>query len=1056
MKSLARWSVENRVPVNLLMVLLVVGGLMSFVSIHREVFPLFALRYVIVSTSYYGVTPGELEQLVTIPIENAVAEVDDLREIHSFTTEGLSVVIVELEESVDNVTVAAQDVESAVDAIPSLPADIEDPVVTELKLEFPVIDVAVAGTAPEDVKREIAKPLKRRIERIDGVSSVVATGLREREIWVEIDPDRLYALNVPLDLVLSRVRQRLVNVPGGTLRTERGEVLLRTSGTTADAEALEAIVIRTTADGHQVRLSDIGRARLTFEEATTTARANGYSAINLHVVKQPTGDTVHIARELKAIVAEYEATAPAGVEFFLLNDGSTWIANRLRTMYQSGLWGLALVLLVLNLFLSPRVAAMTAFGLPLAISGGLILLFLSGGSLNMLSLFAFIMVLGILVDDAIIIAENSYRYMQRGIEPIEATIRGTKEVTLPVVAGVTTTIAAFLPLLLTSGVMGEFLAIVPIVAVACLVASLAEALIILPSHLADFSRSTVDAPERRSTPAWFRRVRRVYGNTVSAAVRHRYVTLLVILVAALGAAILASSMKFIFMDESAAVEFLINVKTPPESALEDTEEVIRQVEQIALEYPPEDVKSVTSLVGTWPFSNRRTEYGPNLGQVIVSPPESKVYTERGMEIFRELRSRMQSEVIGAESIELEKESHGPPVGRPVHVQILGEDLDVLQNIAAEIKSYLASVEGVYDISDSFVEGKDEIRIETDEDRAALYGLSVESIGRTVRTAMDGTVVTSVQEGDEDIDVRVIYLPDDRRTVADIETLRISTPQGELVPFGNVASLRRTRGYGQIDRESRERAVSVSANVDDEIITSVEANSLLADEFADLSDRYPGYYLDFAGEAEETEESMRSLSQAFLVALLVIYGILGAIFKSFSQPFVVMFAIPFSLIGVVLGFFILNEPLTFMALFGVIALGGIVVNDSLLLVHFINQKRARGVPMARAVVTSAKRRFRPVMLTTLSTMAGVLPLALFGTGQAAWLAPMAKAILWGLAFSTTLTLLLVPALYLINEDLWRWIRRRLGLAENERPAGGSLQPADTTGSVQAPASRDASV
>ncbi|MFQ5743220.1 MAG: efflux RND transporter permease subunit [Acidobacteriota bacterium] len=1036
MKGIARWSVENRVPVNLLMVVFVVGGLIAFNGIHREVFPLFALRLVTITTSYPGVSPAELEQLVTIPVENAVAEVDGVTEVRSSTTEGLSVVIAELEDDIDNLAAATQDIESAVDAITTMPPDAEDPRVAQVKLEFPVIDVAVSGTAAETERRAAAKLLKRRLERIQGISSVAATGLREREIWVEIDPNRLYGLNLSLDLVLARLRQRLVNVPAGSLKTERGEVLLRTSGTTTDAERLESITIRTAADGHHIRLSDIGTVTSTFEEARTVARANGYPAINLHVVKQGNGDTIQIVKEVRALIEELKPAVADGVELFLINDGSVWIANRLRTMYQSGLWGLALVLLVLNVFLNPRIAAMTAFGLPLAVSGGLIVLYISGGSLNMLSLFAFILVLGILVDDAIVISENSYRYMQHGMEPARATILGTKEVALPVIAGVTTTIAAFLPLLMTSGVMGEFLKIVPIVAVACLTGSLTEALVILPSHLADFTRGTGDTVEHHRTPRWFRRLRRVYNHTVASAVRYRYVTLMLILLVAAGAAILTSRMRFVFLDDSAATRFEISVKTPPSNALEDTEEVIQQAERIALAFPTNEIKSVVSSVGTLQ-KNQRAEFGPYLGQINVELADFDLLPRDGTSIFRDMREQLQ-QVTGAESIELERQTGGPPVGRPVYVQILGEDLGVLQKIAGEIKEFLAGVPGIHDISDSFVEGKDEIRVETDESRAGLYGLSVDSIGRTVRTAMDGTVVATVQEEDEDIDVRVRYQPRYRRTLADIATLRISTAAGELIPFGNAAELRRTRGLGRIDREGRERVIAVSADVDAAMITSVAANAMVARKFADIGEHYPGYSLDFGGEAEETAESLQSLSRAFIVAMLVIYSILGGMFKSFSQPMVVLFAIPFSLIGVILGFFLSGTPLSFMALFGVIALAGVVVNDSLLLVHFINGARRSGVPLVRAVAISAKRRFRPVILTSLTTIAGVLPLSLVSTGQAAFLAPMATAIVWGLAFSTFLTLLLVPSLYLINEDILKGLRRLFGGAPH--PSGGKTHAA----------------
>jgi len=462
---------------------------------------------------------------------------------------------------------------------------------------------------------------------------------------------------------------------------------------------------------------------------------------------------------------------------------------------------------------------------------------------------------------------------------------------------------------------------------------------------------------------------------------------------------------------------------------------------------------VVSRVGTQPSQNDRNSFGPDLGQVTGSLGESGGRERTGDEICEDLRSRV-GEVVGAESLELERQQGGPPVGRPVYVQVLGEDLETLRRIADEISGYIAAIEGVHDVTDSFNEGKDEVRVEIDEDRAALYGLSVQSIGRTVRTAMDGTVVATVQEEDEDIDVRVRYLPRHRRTLAEIASLRIASPDGRLIPFGNVAELRHTAGYGTIDRVGRERVIAVSADVDDEVITSVEANSRIAAYFSDLTERYPGYHLEFGGEAEETQESLESLSQAFLVAFLVIYAILGTIFRSFSQPLVVLFAIPFSLVGVVLGFFVMGEPLSFMSLFGLIALAGIVVNDSLLLVSFINNSRARGAGAAYAVAINAKRRFRPVMLTSLSTIAGVLPLSLASTGQAAFLAPMAMAIVWGLAFSTGLTLLLVPALYMINLDIQRGLRRLIGGASTaEDPQ--DRQPDPEAGDVMgAPATRGA--
>jgi len=1023
MKSIARWSIDNRVPVNIIMVMLIVGGILAFRSTHREVFPLFDTKLVIVTTPYFGVAPAELEQLVTIPIENAVAEVPDVKEIRSTTTEGLSTVLVEFEEYIDSVTLAAQDVGSAIDKIAAFPEDAEETQVRAANIGWPVIDVAVTGAASEEDRRAAAKLIKRRLERIDGVATVRAVGLREREIWVELDPNSLYGLNVSLDLVLARLRQRLVNVPAGSLQTERGEVLLRTTGTTSQTENLESVAIRAGVGGENIRLSHLGVVNATFEEAVTMARANGQPSITLGVTKQRNGDTIRIAESVRELIEELRPALADGVEIVLLNDSSVEISSRLQTMYQSGIWGLALVLLVLNVFLNPRIAAMTAFGLPLAVAGGLIVLGITGGSLNILSLFAFILVLGILVDDAIVIAENSYRYMQRGMEPKEATIKGAREVSIPVIAGVSTTIAAFVPLLLTEGRMGQVLMIVPVVAIACLVASLLEALVILPSHLADFSRPAAAAKESRRNPLWFRKMRLMYGRLVAEAVRYRYATLALVLVAAATAGLAATQMKFIFMDDSDAVEFSIKIQGPASNSLEDTARLVQQAERILLQFPTTEIASTMSSIGqtTDRRGSGRSDRGPHVGEITIKAADQLVRERSGAEIFQDLRERVQNGVVGAESLEFSRQAMGPSTGRAVYVQVLGADIDTLRHISAEMQGYLASINGVFDITDSFLAGKDEVRVEVDETRAALFGLSVDSIGRTVRTAMGGTVVATVQEGDEDIDVRVRYLPQYRRTIDDIASLRIPTTSGDLVPFGNVASLRRTAGLGRIDRVDRERVIAVSADVDSNVITSVEANALVAAQFADISERYPGYHLVFGGEAQDTTESLQSLFRAFIVALMIMYTILGGIFKSFTQPFVVLFAIPFSLIGVVAGFFVFDEPLTFMALFGVIALGGIVVNDSLLLVHFINETRARGTNRVYAIAISAKRRFRPVMLTSLSTVAGLFPLTLVDNEAAAWMAPMAMAIVCGLSFSTIMVLVLVPALYMINDDMRRGVR-----------------------------------
>ncbi len=1011
------FSVRQPVLVNLLAILLLVAALVSYSYMTKEKFPDISLDEVWVHTSYPGVSPVEIERLITIPIEDEVAGIEGIEDITSVSSEGYSQIEIDFESGIEDFPRKIQEVQNRVNRVEDLPEDAETPEVEEEEWTTIAVVASLSGEIPEDTLKRLSDDLEDDLLDIPGVDTVTAIGRRDREIWVEVDPGRLESYELSLADVILSLRNKNLDIPGGTLGSGRQEFLVRTMGEAESLEEIGRVIIRSSSEGGHVYLRDMATVSDTFEEATTESRLNGKKTISLMVMKSKTGDTMRIVEAVKALERDYEnGRLPDGVRLTLTNDASVDISSNLGALYGNGAVGLVLVLLVLCVFVGLRPAVLTVVGLPVAYSIAILLMQYFGITINMLSLFGLILVLGIVVDDAIIVCENSFRQIEEGRSPPEAAVVGAKEVTWPVIAAVSTTAAAFMPLLLMSGTLGKFFGIIPKVVAFALLASLVEALFILPSHIADFAKPIPESRNRRMVDGWLQRLSSVYLRLLNFTLDQRY--LCVSTVIALAAGCVASAyvfMPFVLFPARDVEEFGVTIKMPVGTKLEETSRVVAQLERAALELPEEEVYAVIGRIGTGQLADYDFRTGTHIGQVVLDLTDRFQRERPGVEIVNEYRQAIAG-IPGPAEVNFLEWREGPPVEPAVEVHLRGDKFEVLRTIADDIKSYIAGIEGTQDITDDFEPGKREARIIVDEEKAHIMGLDMATIGYTIRYAFDGGIASSIHDRGEEIDLRVILREESRRDLEDIEQMRFRNREGALVPFQNFGRIERKPGYTNINRRDRKRAITVSANVDENVITSVEINRLLRDRYKDLGKSYPGYAVRFSGEYEETQEQVIALAKAFGVAVLLIYAILGSLFKSFATPLVVMLAVPFSFIGVVVGFFVMGEPLGLMAVIGTIGLAGIVVNDSLILVDFIDKGREAGLPRREATLRACRLRLRPVLLTSVTTIFGLLPLAVGLFGLSPFLTPIAVAIVWGLTFATFLTLLLVPGLYAIVDDI----------------------------------------
>ena len=1021
------------------MIVIIAFGLYAWINLPRELTPEIALQSANVTTLYPGASPEEVEKLVTAPIEDAIEEsVNKINLLLSTSSEGRSVISIDFEEMSDrDFDKELENLRTAVEGVNELPEEIlDDPRVEELDISsgFPMLTIVVGGDISERQMRDIAENLKDEILDIKNIASVRIAGLREREIWVEMDPDRLKAYQIPIASVIAALSASNLNLPAGTMELGNTEFMVRTMGEFADPDMIGETIIAVQPTGTPLRLRDVATVSDTYEDARTLSRISGKPSISLSVQKKTEGNTIALVAQLRELVKKRRIDLPDGAELTAVNDYSVILKERLGILETNALFGLGLVVLMLLVFIGWRNALFAALGIPVAFMATFWFMSIAGYSLSGVSLFGLILVVGIVVDDAIVVIENIYRHIEAGESPKIAAIRGAEEVGWPVVAASLTTICAFGPLMFMSGVSGQFMRVVPIMAIIVLIASLFEVFVILPAHVSEWGKTRNRQQRPAQVPSrmalwrdafvgnvlyWFGLVRDRYIKILKTTIRWRYAfvgsVLFIGLIACVGAFVVLD--KELFPGEDFP-QFYVKAEMPPAYGIQETTAVIAQIEAAAKTLPSDEVAAIVSNIGLHTPTSGLMEgvtYGSNFGEVIIELTPKQERTRGVDDIIAELRTKTAT-VSGIEELNFITQEGGPPQGQDVEVKVKGSRFEELTELSNLLKTSLAAMDGVYDIRDDFRIGKSELRIYLKPEKAHQYGLSTFQIAQTVRTAIEGAKATTYREADEAIDVIVKYKEEDLTNIVALNNLLIATPTGTIVPLKDVADIEEDKGYSDVRRFDGERAITVYASIDNQKTTAFKVNQALISAFADVESLYPGYQLDFRGVFDEIIESFSELWKLFIVGLLLIYVVLGAQFKSFIQPIIIMFAVPFGMIGAMVGLLLANATLSIVAMFGIVALAGIVVNDSIVLIDFINKYRERGYNKWYAILKGGSIRLRPIVLTTLTTVFGLIPMALGLGGKSPIWMPMANTIIFGLSFATTMTLFVMPALYAITTDV----------------------------------------
>ncbi len=1087
MTSLPRFSVDNPVLVNLMTWTLLVGGVYSALTLVREMFPEATPNAVRIRTIYPGATPAEVEKGISVKIEEAIKDIEEIEELNTTIGEGSSVITAVLRSGVDDVDQVVTDIKAAIDTIPTrdFPQDAEETQVRKMEPNIPVINVSYFGDLDEKTLKDAGRRLRDDLLAIPGITEVVLQGVRADEISVEVLPAHINGYGLSLPQIADAIANANLDLPGGQIKTADANVSVRTLGEKDEAESIGRIIVRSDPSGKVIRLNQVAEVIDGFEDADLKGRFNTKPTALVTVLKTPRQDAVDISRKVKALVAgkmgetlerdwwatlKYRLGLRDGVEQAYaaglggglpygspLNGRGTlktstnlarFIEGRLDLLKRNGMWGLIFVFCSLLLFLNWRVAFWVMFGLLLAILGTLMVMRLFSLSLNLISMFGLIVVLGLLVDDAIIVGEHIFTRMEEGMEPRLAAITGAEAVTWPVVCTILTTIVAFGPLLFIQGQIGDFMGVLPVIVICALSVSLFESLSILPCHLAasprirrgrdggtEGRRDGVLVRESLLAPAQSRSrlgalaagfhslqnymVKTLliggYERLLRKTVSNRYVTmaaLVAVLIVALGM-IAGGRVPIVYVQKVDSETLMASLKMPVGTPIDGTDRALKVVEQAAYDLGPE-LDSLFTVMGVqYSMEGRMTGRGSHVGQLLIELKSLEQRQRSSEDIIRELRAKT-ADIPGVNALRFSA-MHGGPGGAALQIEISGPRLADLVAAADDVESRLSGYAGVFDIDNDFDAGRREVQIEL-LDSARALGLTTQSLATQVRGAFYGLEARKIQRDREDVKIMVRYPERSRARLSDIESMWIAAGDGTLVPFCEAARIKEGRAYATIRRKDQQRTVTVTADVDQATGNARRISAELAAAFPEIQRKYPGVKLEFGGQSREFAKSFGSLRRDFLVAALLIYVVLAGLFKSYVQPVIVMTAIPFGIIGAVAGHYLMGYPITIMSLIGFVALTWIVVNDSLILVNWINHRRAEGETVYEAVIQGGRARMRAILLTSITTILGLAPLLLETSFQARFLIPMGVSIAAGLAFATVVTLIAVPALYMMLIDL----------------------------------------
>ncbi len=1054
MKKVLAAFARNTVFANIMLVLIFLAGGLSALSMTRESFPEFSLDMILINVPYPGADPEEVEEGVSRKIEEALEGLEGLKLIESTSRENVSTTRLEVEENYDTDKVM-EEVRTKINAISTFPVDAEKPIIEELTVLDPVLLAYLSADMPERRIKEWAEQIKDDLQQLPGVSKVAVFGTRDYEIAIEVSEERLRQYGLTFDQVSAAVRRGNLNLGGGTIRTQGEEIRLRTMGRKYTDKELASIVVLAGADGQIITLDRLAEIKDDFREDPIQGYINGDPAVIIWVSKTPEEDALAISEAVNAYIDRKAAQLPGGVNLKVLSDFTDMLRDRINLMVKNGIIGMCIVFLMLYLFLNARLSFWGGMGIPISIAGTLVILWGLGGTINMVSLFGFIMVLGVVVDDAIVVGEAIYVHRKLGKPPLRAAVDGVREVGMPVIAAVLTTIVAFIPLLYVGGIMGKFIAIMPAVVIACLTVSLAECLLMLPSHLShlpdlneaegpgnpvvrrleQIRQATADGME------WF--VQRLYKPFLSKVLHWRYVSLcaaIAILLLSLGL-VESGILKFEVMPEIDGFIMTATVEYPNGTPADVTTDTLAAVEAalLRLEQKTETLTGESMLEARLVLVGQTLEDLPRSGPHLGSVQAYLLPSERRGVTAKDLMTRWEEEIgpiPGVKALTFAGLNSGPP-GAPIEIWVQGQRMEDILAASHDLMARLDKFEGVNQIRSDYSAGKNELRLSLKPEARPL-GITVEDLARQIYSGYFGDEALRLQRGRDDVRVKVRYTAAERKSLSDLERVRIRTPGGQEVPLLSVADLTFAPGYAAISRVDGMRRVVVSAGVDTNKANANEVFAeLRANFFPDLMRRYPGLRVAQQGEQKKMREAFQPLMVGYPLALLGIFIVIATIFRSYVQPFVIMFTVPFGIIGAIIGHLIMGYNLSMISMFGMVALTGVVVNDAIVLIERINENLAEGMPFFDAILAGGARRFRAIVLTSVSTVGGLAPLIMETNFQARFLVPMALALAAGVAFATVLTLALVPSLFTIVNDLRLLVHR---IAKGRWPKRVDVEPA----------------
>ncbi len=1035
MNNLLASFARNTVFANILLLLIFLAGFLAIKSMVRESFPEFSIDKISISVAYPGADPQEVEEGINQKIEDALESVQGIDRYTTKSYENRASVIVEVKDGYEMASVL-NDVESHINAISTFPVDAEKPVIREIVKKQVVMLLSLSGDLSEKQLKQWGERIKDEVKLIPLISQVEAYGTRAFEIGIEISEEKLRRYGLTFEQVAASVRKSSFNLAGGTLRTDGEEIRIRTVGRKYTGEELAKIVVLARPGGEIITLDRLAKINDGFMQDPIFATIDDLPAMFVQIAKTEDEDAIKISNAVQAFIAEKAKVLPPGVHISVFYDTTDSLRARIRLLTRNGIIGLSLVFFLLWLFLDFRLSFWAGLGIPISIAGAMFILWSVGATINMISLFGLIMVLGIVVDDAIVVGEAIYVHRKRGEAPLEAAVNGVSEVAMPVLAAVTTTIVAFIPLSYVGGVMGKFISILPMVVIACLAISLVESLLLLPAHLSHLP--DLNTPKKQ----WgiFGLIERM-RNAVSEGLENfidkkyvpfirfvlnwRYVSLAVaIAVLMLSVGLVKGGLvKFQVFPKLDGFVITSTVEFPEGIPPDITSDALGQIEKAF-----DTVAAQTSTISGAPLVRQRLKLvgqalsgtmgatGPHMGsiQIILLPSEERGVHSNDLLIAWE---KAVGGIPGVKSLTFEGMQAGPS-GAEIEVWLQGLDMGKLQSAAAELQDALEEYKGVYQIRSDYSQGKNELQLSL-KPEATTLGLTVQDLASQINAGFYGREAFRLQRGKDDIRVKVRYTADERSRISDFEKVHIRTADGREVPLLSVANISFVPGFSTISRTDGLRRIKVTAEVNNKQANSGEIFAQLAKTtFRKLKYEYPDVYLSMQGSKKNTRESFSSLAVGFPIAMVGIFVIIATIFRSYIQPFIILFTIPFGIIGAIIGHLLLGYHLSMMSIFGMVALSGVVINDAIVLIERVNENLAEGMSFLDAIVQGGARRFRAIFLTSISTVGGLAPLIMETDMQAKFLVPMALSVAGGVVFATGLTLVLIPSLLVIVNDFRR--------------------------------------